>query len=64
MVAKVGNIELAEAAVILALPAAIALVTPEIRQQLALAPAGRAKALPVIEAIMVTANEDQAVDRR
>ena len=49
---------------ILALAAVIALVAAEVRQQFAIAPARRAEPLPVVEILVLAANEDQAVDRR
>src|SRR6266851_1072442 len=62
--AKVGNPEFAEAAVILALAAAITFVAAEIRQQLAITPSLGAEPFPIVEVLMLTPNEDQAVDRR
>src|SRR5229473_151737 len=59
-----ADFELAEAAMILALAAPIAFVTPEIGQQVAIAPAHSTQTFPVIEILMLTANKDQAVDRR
>src|SRR5450631_2647863 len=61
---KVGNPEFAEAAVILALAAAITFVAAEIRQQLAITPSFGAEPFPIVEVLVLTANEDQAVDRR
>src|SRR5690348_714708 len=58
---QVGDFEFAEAAMILALAALVALVAPEVRQQLAITPAFSAEPLPVIEVLMLTANEYQAV---
>ena len=64
VVAQVGNLELAEAAVVLAFAARITFVAPEIRQQFAVAPSRRAKPLPIIEVLVLAANEDQAIDGR
>ena len=64
VVAQVRHLELAEAAVILALAALVAFVAPEVRQQFAIAPARRAEPFPVVEILVLAANEDQAVDRR
>jgi hypothetical protein len=62
--AKIGDIELAETTMILALAAPITLVAPEIGQHVAIAPAHGAQTLPVVETLILAANEDQAIDRR
>src|SRR6266849_3917701 len=62
--AKVGNPEFAEAAVILALAAAVTFVAAEIRQQLAITPPFGTESFPIVEVLVLTTNEDQAVDRR
>jgi len=57
VVAKVGNLELAEATVILAFATPVAFATPEVRQHLAIAPALCAETLPIVEVLMLAADE-------
>jgi hypothetical protein len=61
---KVGNLKFAEATVILALAAAITFVAAEIRQQVAITPPFGTESFPIVKVLVLTTNEDQAVDRR
>ena len=64
VVAQVRDAELARRAVIGARAACVALDAPEVGQHVDVAPPVCALGCPVVEVLVLAANEDQAVDRR
>jgi hypothetical protein len=62
VVAQVGHIQLAERTAVLRRLAVVALEPLEMRQHGARAPAGGAEALPLVEVLVLAADEDQSVN--